>query len=167
MAMTTPGMGTTPVPRKQAAARRSEAGFSMVELMIVLVFISIIAGIALSAGMYAFDAARLGRTVANMRGVADAIVKYQSDNSMLPAGGMQVVSAIAPALKPANGNVATLDGWDNPLYYTPFTTAGGVSTFRVFSYGKDGASDGVVTGVWADFTTDIVVEGGSFIQSKW
>ena len=96
MAMTTPGMETTPVPRKQAAARRGEAGFSIVELMIVLVFISIIAGIAISAGMYAFDAARLGRTVANMRGVADAIVKYQSDNSMLPAGGMQVVSAIAP-----------------------------------------------------------------------
>jgi hypothetical protein len=86
---------------------------------------------------------------------------------MLPAGGMQMVSAIAPALRPANGNVATLDGWDNPLYYTPFTTAGGVSTFRLFSYGKDGASDGVVTGVWADFSTDVVVEGGSFIQSKW
>jgi hypothetical protein len=77
------------------------------------------------------------------------------------------VSAIAPALRPANGNVATLDGWDNPLYYTPFTTAGGVSTFRVFSYGKDGAADGVVTGMWADFTTDVVVEGGSFIQTKW
>ena len=139
----------------------------MVELMIVLVFISIIAGIALTTGMYAFDASRLGRTVANMRGVADAIVKYQSDNSMLPAGGMQVVSAIAPALKPVNGTVATLDGWDNPLYYTPFTTAGGVSTFRIISYGKDGAADGVVTGVWVDFTTDIVAEGGSFIQSKW
>jgi general secretion pathway protein G len=150
-----------------AQVRRGEAGFSMVELMIVLVFISIIAGIALSTGMYAFDVSRLGRTIANMRGVADAIVKYQSDNSALPPGGLQQVSAIAPVLSPSNGRVATLDGWDNPLYYTPFTTAGGVSTFRVFSYGRDGASDGVVTGVWADFTTDIVVEGGSFIQTKW
>ncbi|HYV85453.1 MAG TPA: type II secretion system protein [Patescibacteria group bacterium] len=160
-------MTPRPESRVDAPARRGEAGFSMVELMIVLVFISIIAGIALSTGMYAFDVSRLGRTVANMRGVADAIVKYQSDNSALPAGGLQTVSAIAPALSPSNGRVATLDGWDNPLYYTPFTTAGGVSTFRVFSYGKDGANDGVVTGVWADFTTDIVVEGGSFIQTKW
>ena len=139
----------------------------MVELMIVLVFISIIASIAMSTAMYAFDVSRLGRTVANMRGVADAIVKYQSDTSGLPAGGMQPVSAIAPALRPVNGNIATLDGWDNPLYYTPFTTAGGVATFRVISYGRDGASDGVITGVWADFTTDVVVEGGIFIQTKW
>jgi general secretion pathway protein G len=150
-----------------AAARRGEAGFSMVELMIVLVFISIIAGIALSSGMYAFDAARLGRTVANMRGVADALVKYQADTSGLPGGGLQPVSSIASMIRPSGGSVATTDGWDNPIYYTPFTTAGGVSTFRVFSYGKDGANDGVVTGVWADFTTDIVVEGGSFIQTKW
>ena len=155
------------VPQTPHPGKHGEAGFSMVELMIVLVFISIIAGIAISAGMYAFDAARLGRTVANMRGVADAIVKYQADSSALPPGGMQTVSTIASMLSPANGRVATLDGWDNPLYYTPFTTAGGVATFRVISYGRDGAADGVVTGMWADFTTDIVVEGGSFIQTKW
>ena len=139
----------------------------MVELLIVLVFISIIAGIALSTGFYAFDVSRLGRTVANMRGVADALVKYQADTSGLPGGGLQQVSAVASMIRPSGGNVATTDGWDNPLYYTPFTTAGGVATFRVFSYGKDGASDGVVTGVWAGFTTDVVVEGGSFIQTKW
>ena len=147
--------------------RRSEAGFSMVEVLIVLVFISIIAGLFLSTGQYAFDVSRLGRTVANMRGVADAIVKYQADNSALPAGGMQTVSVLAPAINTTNSSVATLDGWNNPLYYTPYTTAGGVLTFRLFSYGKDGASDGVVTGVYADFTTDVVVEGGSFIQTKW
>lgn len=150
-----------------ARARAGEAGFSMVELMIVLVFISIIAGIALSAGFHAFDVSRLGRTVANMRGVADALTKYQSDNSLLPGGGLQPVSAIAPAIRASGGNVAQTDGWDNPIYYTPFTTAQGTATFRLFSYGKDGASDGVVTGTWADFDTDIVVEGGSFIQTKW
>jgi type II secretory pathway pseudopilin PulG len=139
----------------------------MVELMIVLVFISIIAGIALSAGFYAFDVARLGRTVANMRGVADAVVKYQTDTSSLPPGGMQPVSSIMAAIRPSGGNVATMDGWDNPIYYTPYTTAGGVSTFRLYSYGKDGAADGVVTGTWTDFFSDIVVEGGSFIQTRW
>jgi general secretion pathway protein G len=148
-------------------ARSAEAGFSMVELMIVLVFIGIIAGIASSYCFYAFDVSRVGRTVANLRGVADALVKYQSDNSVLPPGGMQPVSAIAPALQPSGGRVAQTDGWDNPIYYTPFTTAQGVATFRLYSYGKDGAADGVVTGTWVDFSTDIVVEGGSFIQTKW
>jgi len=147
--------------------RPNQAGFSLIELLVVMAFIGVIAGMATSSGFYAFDVSRLGRTVANMRGVSDALMKYQTDNSMLPSGGLQPLSAIATAIRQSGGAVAQVDGWDNPLYYTPFTTAQGVATFRVFSYGKDGAADGVVTGTWVDFTSDIVVEGGSFIQTRW
>lgn len=147
--------------------RRRDAGFSMIELLIVLAFIGIIAGIASSYCFYAFDQARLGRTVANMRGVADALTKYQTDNSVLPPGGLQPMSAIAASIRQSAGNVAQTDGWNNPIYYEPFTTAQGMATFRLWSYGQDGAADGVITGSWVDFTTDIVVEGGSFIQTKW
>jgi prepilin-type N-terminal cleavage/methylation domain-containing protein len=152
---------TAPQPRPR------HAGFSMIELLVVMAFIGVIAGIGLSSGFYAFDVSRLGRTVANMRGVADALTKYQADASMLPPGGLQPVSAIASAIRPSGGVVAQKDGWDNPIYYEPYTTAQGVSTFRVWSYGKDGSADGVITGTWVDFTTDIVVEGGSFIQTRW
>jgi prepilin-type N-terminal cleavage/methylation domain-containing protein len=153
--------------RGELGSQPIEAGFTIVELLISLALIGIIAGIASSYCFYAFDVSRVSRTVANLRGVSDALLKYQTDNSLLPAGGMQPVSAIAPAIRTSGGVVAQTDGWNNPLYYTPFTTAQGVQTFRVFSYGSDGASDGVVTGTWVDFTTDIVVEGGSFIQTKW
>jgi general secretion pathway protein G len=146
---------------------RGEAGFSLVEMMIVLVFIGIVASIAINGAFYAFDASRLGKTVGNMRGLSDAITKYQSDSSSLPGGGLQPVSAIAPLLRPSGGRVIPMtDGWDHDLYYEPYTS-GGVTTFRVYSYGKDGASDGIVTGTWVDFYTDVVVEGGSFIQTKW
>jgi len=147
---------------------QGEAGFSMVELLIVLVFIGILASIAISGAFYAFDVSRLGKTVGNMRGLSDAIMKYQSDSSSLPGGGLQPVSAIAPLLRPSGGKVIPMtDGWDHDLYYEPYTTAGGTATFRVYSYGKDGASDGIVTGTWVDFFTDVVAEGGSFIQTKW
>lgn len=140
----------------------------MIELMIVLLFIGIIAGIALNGGTYALEVSRVGRTVAEMRGVADAITKYQSDMSALPGGGLQQVSAIATTIRAsAGGSIPTVDGWNNPIYYEPYTTAQGTSTFRLYSYGRDGASDGVVTGSWIGFETDIVVEGGSFIQTKW
>jgi general secretion pathway protein G len=147
--------------------RCGEAGFTMVELLITLALIGIIAGIASSYCFYAFDVSRVSRTVANMRGVSDAILKYQTDNTVLPTGGLQPVSGIAAALQSTSGRVPTTDGWNNPIYYTPFTTAQGLQTFRLYSYGSDGASDGVVTGSWVDFTTDIVDEGGSFIQTKW
>jgi len=146
--------------------RRGEAGFSIVELLIVLVGISIIALIALSACWYAFDVSRLGSTVANLRGIADALTRYQSDTSGLPGGGLQSVSAIAAMIRPSSGSIALKDGWGNDIYYTPYAT-GGASSFRLFSYGKDGSSDGVITGTWIDFYTDIIIEGGSFVQTKW
>ncbi len=147
--------------------RESEAGFSMVEVLVVLVFISIIAGIAINTAYYAFDASRTSRTVAQLRGVADAITKYQTDNSSLPGGGLQPVSAIAATIAPTQSNFPTQDGWNNPIYYEPIVGAGGSLTFRLYSYGKDGAADGVITGTWIDFYTDIVVEGSSFVQTRW
>jgi len=132
----------------------------------VLACISTIALIALSVGFHAFDSARLGSSVANMRGIADALTKYQTDTSGLPGGGLQAVSAIAGMIRPSSGSIALKDGWGNDIYYTPYTS-GGSSTFRLFSYGKDGANEGVVTGTWVDFYTDVVVEGGAFIQTRW
>lgn len=149
-----------------STARSGDAGFSMVELLIVLAIISIIAAIGISAGMYAFDASRLGQTVGNARGVSEALLRYQTDTSTLPAGGLQPVSNIVDLLEPVSGRVPTVDGWGNPLYYEPVVVSG-IPTFRVMSYGKGGTPDGAITGNWVDFFTDIVIEGGTFIQNKW
>lgn len=142
------------------------AGFTMVELLVVMAVIAILASIAISGGTYAFDQSRLGRTVANARGVSEALMRYQTDKSMLPAGGLQPVSNIAPLMSDVSGNVPTVDGWDQDLYYEPVVVSG-YPTFRVYSYGKAGVPDGAITGTWVDFYTDIVIEGGTFIQSKW
>ena len=155
------------INERTARDRRDEAGYTMVELLVVLIFISIISSIALNAAMYAFDLSRTGRTVSDMRTVADALTRYQSDHGAYPAGGAQPVASIAPTLWASADVGPVLDGWRNPIYYEPFTTAQGTPTFRLFSYGKDGVSDGVVTGQWLDFYSDIVVEGGSFVQTRW
>jgi prepilin-type N-terminal cleavage/methylation domain-containing protein len=139
-------------------SRNSSAGFTMVELLVVLAVIAILASIAISSGRFAFDASRLGRTVANARGVSEALLRYQTDNSLLPAGGLQPVSNIAGLMTVVSGTVPTTDGWDQDLYYEPVIVSG-YPTFRVYSYG--------ITGNWVDFYTDIVIEGGTFIQNKW
>lgn len=146
--------------------RSGSAGFTMVELLVVLGVISALAMITISASLHAFDTSRLSRSVANARGVSEALLRYQTDNSMLPAGGLQAVNNIADLVRPVSGTIPTEDGWGNDLYYEPVTVSG-LLTFRVYSYGKDGTPDGVITGNYVDFFTDVVVEGGTFIQTKW
>ncbi len=138
----------------------------MVELLVVLVFIGIVASIAAQTALYAFDVARLGRSVANMRQVASAILQYQSTQSALPGGGLQPVSAILPLLGSQAGNIDPMDGWSHDLWYQP-VTVNGTATFRVYCYGKDDTPDGAITGTWVDFNTDVVQEGGTFIQTRW
>ena len=148
------------------SSSRSDAGFSMIELMIVMAIISVIAAIGISSGMHAFDSARLGRSIGNARGVSEALLRYQTDTSSLPGGGLQKVSNITSLLIPVSGRVAEVDGWENDLYYEPITVSG-YPTYRIYSYGKGGIPDGVVTGNWVDYYTDVVIEGGSFIQTKY
>lgn len=152
------------VPRQGG---RREAGYSMVELLVILVFIAIVASIAAQTALFAFDVARLGRSTANMRQVASAVMQYQSAQSALPGSGtLQPVSAIRASLGNQAGNIDVKDGWSHDLFYQQLTVNGS-PTFRIYCFGKDGVPDGAITGVWVDFFSDVVFEGGSFIQTKW
>jgi hypothetical protein len=104
-----------------------------------------------------------------MRTVSDAIMKYERDHGSLPpAGGLVTVATIEPDVEDNfKGSLPLTDGWGNPLYYEPIVLAGNTPSFRLYSYGKDGTPDGAITGVHVDFFTDIVVESGTFIQTKW
>lgn len=152
--------------RTEPPRRRGSAGFTLIELLIVVAFIAILAAIAIQTALYAFDVARLSRTVGSMRGVATVVMAYETANSTLPGSGLQTVSAIEPTLRPMGAPVPTRDGWGNDLYFEIITVAGD-PTFRVWSYGKDGTPDGAAPGVWVDFFSDVVLEAGSFTQTKW
>lgn len=153
--------------RGSSERRRHEAGFTLIELLITVAVIGILVGIGASVAFHAFDTARASRTTANVRQIASAIMQYETNASMLPGStGLQTVASIIPALGGASGRLDPLDAWGNDLYYEP-VTVGSSETFRVYCYGKDGVSDGTITGTWVDFTTDIVIEGGLFLQGKW
>lgn len=143
-----------------------DAGFTLIEVLIVVLFISLLASIVIWASLYAFDAARLNRSVADMRTISNAIEQYQVDHSGLPGGGLQPVVNLMTYLGPINPNLPDKDGWGFQFQYEDLVIAGEPS-YRVYSYGKVGTPDGVVTGIWVDFFTDSVIENGSFVQSKY
>ena len=146
--------------------RTDEAGFTIIELLVVTGVISVLAAIAISAGYYAFDAARLGRSVADMRAISESIARYKLDYATIPAGSLQPVSDISSTLQLVTRDVPTEDAWGNNYYYEEVTVSGQL-TYRLYCYGKGGASDGAITGNWIDFYSDTVVEGGFFIQTKY
>ena len=138
----------------------------MVELLIVLVVLSVLASIAISVGLQALEAGRLGRSVADLRAISASVQQYKIDYATIPGGGLQPVSDIAAHLELISRDVPTEDAWGNDLYYQDFVVSGATG-YRLFCYGKGGAPDGVVTGNWVDFYSDTVVEDGVFIQSKY
>ena len=78
--------------------RTRESGFTLIELLVVVVVIGLLGSIAIQTALYAFDAARLSRSIANMRQASSAVMQYESANSTLPAGGTQNVSALVATL---------------------------------------------------------------------
>ena len=146
--------------------RRSERGFTLIEVLIVLVIIAIIAAIAIQTSLYAFDVARLGNTVGNMRGLTTVIMAYETANSAVPQSALAPVSTLEAVLRPLGAHVPIRDGWGHDMFYESLIVNGHPS-FRVYAYGKDGTPDGAIPGVWIDFFSDIVMEDGTFLQTKW
>jgi general secretion pathway protein G len=151
----------------RAEGENKSAGFTIIEVLIVLLIVAILAAISLNIAFHAFDVSRAGRTVSDMRGITTAILKYESDHGGLPGGGLQPVADVVVATgEQMAGTIAEKDGWGHDIYYED-VVINGETTFRVYCYGKDGTPDGAVTGNYVDFYSDIVIEAGTFVQSKW
>jgi len=106
-------------------------GFTLIELLIVVSIIGIIAVIAIPQMMNAIDRSKQKKTMADMRGVSQAIGMYQIDNGVFPAGDF---SGMTAALQPDYmQNVPQSDGWDQPFLYS-----GQINNYSLSSGGKDG-----------------------------
>ena len=76
--------------------RPSEAGFTLVELLIVVLIIGIVAGICMIAYLNALDRAKQRSTMADMRSISRALEAYLVDNHTVPdaSGGITSLTAM-------------------------------------------------------------------------
>jgi general secretion pathway protein G len=119
---------------------RSQRGFTLIEIMVVVVIIGLLAAIIAPNVIGNIDKALVTRTQGDIRSIETALNLYRLDNFRYPTTdeGLQVLVAGSGGGKNYLSNVPA-DPWSNPyLYLYP----GQQREFDVFSYGADGQQGG-------------------------
>lgn len=128
-------------------------GFTIIELLAVLVIIGVVAGFAIPKLRETTEQARMARAIGDIRGIQADIMAFETQADTVPG----TLAAI--------GRAGMLDPWGRPYVYNPFPSASkgppaGArrdrflvpinSTFDLYSQGKDGASVPPLSGAGAD-----------------
>ena len=136
------------LPRTIRPARGRHAGFTLVELMVVIVIIGLLATVVMVNVMPSQDRAMVEKARADVSVLEQAVETYRLENLAYPrtADGLDaLLRAPAGLARPERyrrgGYVRRLpaDPWGNPYQYRQ---PGEHGAFDIFSFGADGAEGG-------------------------
>ena len=124
--------------------REGEDGFTLVELMVVLVIIGLLATIVLINVLPSQDKAMTTKAKADIATLEQAMEMYRLDNFTYPTGGDGLQSLVRPSASGAarpGGYVKNLpkDPWGRPYQ---LAVPGRSGPFDIYSLGADGAPGG-------------------------
>ena len=129
---------------KVSASRRRSAGFSLMELLIVIVIIGVLMGVAVVNLQDTPNQARTSAAEQEIRTISTALEMYQMHNSRYPTSDMGLKALVEKPGESAKrwqkggylkGKKIPLDPWDNPYRYLH---PGNNGEFDVYSLGPDG-----------------------------
>jgi type II secretion system protein G len=152
--------------------KRSNAGFTLVELLIVVAIIGILASIAIPNLLNAVQRGKQKRTMADMKALAVALEAYQVDNSVYPAAACNAGNFTTPGPLLATDSFTNLtptyiaqppltDGWGHFLRYS--LDAAQVH-YNLRSLGRNGTANPLACGTTTNFNDDILFSDGAFLQ---
>lgn len=136
-------------------ARRRQAGFSLLEVLVIMATLAVITAIGVGQFLRAYDRARQRSTMADMRIVASANGVFYVDQAEY---ANQLDDLEPYYLQP----VPRVDRWG---YAWDYSSAG--RTYQLASRGSDGIPGPAAPAPWegAPFECDLVLTSGAFSQS--
>ncbi len=131
---------------------RRRAGFTLIEIMAVVLIMGMLAGIVGVAVIGQIDGARVKTTETQIKQIESAIAFYQMDNGRPPSteqGLQALVTKPTIGPEPRNyrsggylkGNKLPVDGWQNDFQYQ-FPGTNNPESFDLWSLGADGTPGG-------------------------
>jgi general secretion pathway protein G len=155
--------------RNQERRPRRKRGFTLIEIMAVVVIMGLLMGIVGTAVFSQIDKARVNTTRAQIDQLEAALTFYQMDNGRFPTtdqGLQALVEQPTSAPEPRNYNPAGYlrkkqvprDGWGNPYQYA-MPGGNNPEGFDIWSLGADGQPGG--TGTDADLGNWLEPEEGA------
>ncbi|MDJ0630529.1 MAG: type II secretion system major pseudopilin GspG [Rhodobacter sp.] len=130
------------------SARRGDAGFSLLELMVVVVILSILALVIVPRIIDRPDQARVARAQADLASLENAVKFYKLDNLRYPTTEQGLQALVNPPVsEPLAPNYADggyierlpKDPWGADYQYL---SPGVYGDFDIFTFGADGAQGG-------------------------
>lgn len=128
---------------KRNSRRRIRHGFTMVELMAMLIIIGLLATLVVTKVSDQIDKARITTTKANLKMLHAAVNQFKMDTGRFPSsdlGLLELIEQPADVINyPVGGYLETTelpkDGWGNDFVYEDYPESG--KQFAIRSFGPD------------------------------
>ncbi|QEP44367.1 type II secretion system protein GspG [Ectothiorhodospiraceae bacterium BW-2] len=125
--------------------RRTQSGFTLIEVMVVVVILGILAAVVVPRIMDNPDKARVTKAKQDIRALESALNLYKLDNFTYPTTDQGLEALVQPPSEAKNwkqgGYMASIpkDPWGNDYLYLSPGIQGDID---IFSYGADGRAGG-------------------------
>ena len=123
-----------------SAPRRAQGGFSLIEIIIVVLLIAGVVAFAANRILGGGDRAKVNLAKAQVQTLAEKVQQFESDTGALPGSLNELVESDASGwLGPYAKSAELKDPWNNAWDYK---APGENRPFDLLSYGKDGKPGG-------------------------